>query len=135
MLKRLLSRKPPGEAGPHDPWQSEARGELAPVARQLVILRPKTAYLEWLRRVDPACQQSLKDLRSDAPAYLVPFEEGDPQSAHAFVKAHFGRFFSQELSLWVTNSSRWPADRTWELFRLWFDIEVTDMVLDVASEP
>jgi len=112
---------------PHAPWQPE--DELALIARHLVILRAKAPFLQWCRRYAP--ELTLGELRADAIAYLVPGNEAE--HAKEFVDAHYGRFFAQELSTWSQDLTRWPQDRSLQLFRNWFDIEVIDMVLDVGD--
>ena len=72
-------------------------------------------------------------MRADAIAYLVPMGEGDAVEAKAFVCAHYGRFFAQELANWTTDTNLWPTERSLVLFRRWFDIEILDMVFDVAD--
>jgi hypothetical protein len=117
---------------PHAPWHPE--DELAPIGRQLVILRAKAPFLQWCRRCDPELSLSLAELRADAVAYLVPRGEADDaEEAKDFVDAHYGRFFAQELSTWTQDPNRWPKDRSLELFRNWFDVEAIDMVLDVGD--
>lgn len=128
MFKKLFARRPAPNL--HEPWQLETE---AAVPRQLVILRPKAPLLQWLKQATPDCASTLAELRVDATAYLVPMGEGDAAEARAFVDAHFGRFFAQELASWTTDPSQWPDERSLALFRGWFDIEIIDMVLDVAA--
>lgn len=128
MFKSLFARRPTPD--PHEPWQSEYE---ALVPRQLVILRPKAPSLQWVKQIDPDCTFTLAQLRADAIAYLVPMGEGEAAEAKAFVCAHYGRFFAQELANWTTDTNLWPTERSLELFRRWFDIEILDMVFDVAD--
>ena len=128
MFKSLFARRPAPD--PHEPGQSEYE---VLVPRQLVILRPKAPSLQWVKQIDPDCTSTLAELRADAIAYLVPMGEGEAAVAKAFVCAHYGRFFAQELANWTTDTNLWPTERSLELFRRWFDIEILDMVFDVAN--
>lgn len=131
MLKSFLTRRPTPVADPHQPWQPDDDLDLF---RQLVILRARMPVLHWVKQcIDPDITQTLAELRADAIAYLVPLGEGDPAQARAFVEAHHGRFFAQELSSWTTDTNLWPTERSLTLFQRWFDIEIIDMVLDVAD--
>lgn len=130
MLKSFLTRRPAPAPDPHEPWQPDDDLDLF---RQLVILRPKMPSLQWVKQIDPDCTLTLAQLRADAVAYLVPLGEGNPAQARAFVDAHYGRFFAQELANWTADTNLWPTERSLDLFRHWFDIEIIDMVLDVAN--
>jgi hypothetical protein len=129
MFKRLFVRRPP--ADPHEPWLSLGQDDTVP--KQLAILRAKEPFRQWVKRIYPESVQSLADMRADATAYLVPLGEGEAVEAREFVKAHYGRFFAQELADWTEDASLWPAERSLALFRHWFDVEIVSMVIDTLA--
>lgn len=130
-LRNLLKRRFElnRSSAPETAWEPEDR---APWPRLAMILRPKALYLAWVRKHFPEMPMTLAALRSDAIVYLVPTVEFDPADAHAFVAAHYGRFFAQELEQWTTDRTCWPAPRSLEVFRQWFEVEVIDRVIDVG---
>ena len=42
--------------------------------------------------------------------------------------------FESELLGWSTDDSTWPAERTYEMFRQWFDIEINSMMIDLCHD-
>lgn len=111
------------------PWEDE---DAAPCRRLAVILRARKPCLVWANGLLPGLTQTLTQMRADAVVYLVPTVEFDPAEALVFVETHYARFFAQELALWTTDQSRWPAERTLALFQRWFEVEVIDRVIDVG---
>jgi hypothetical protein len=106
------------------------------VDRQVVRLLPTAICAEWVKRsyergIGPP-YPSLKDLRADAIAYLVPWDEGDKDAVLAFVEDHFEFLFRSELVMHDKDETYWPQ-LTLEIFRRWFEVEVTDMVVDIAD--
>lgn len=132
MLKKLFARRPP--ADPDAPWLSVGRDDTVP--RQIVIVRAKEPVRQWLKRsgylADIGGPPSLAEIRADPTAYLVPFGEGEAVDAREFLKAHYGRFFAQELADWTEDRGLWPKERSFNLFQRWFDVEIVSMVIDTA---
>ena len=122
-------------ADPHAPWQPEE--ELSPLPRMVLLMIPKQPYVEWVRRSVPdgaMRSYALADSRrKDRMAFLIPGEGGDLDEAEAFVATHWQHFFAQALSLWLTDPTAWPQDRSLKQFRDWFDVEACDMVLDLGG--
>jgi hypothetical protein len=121
------------EAGLTD---DETEAERRTIERQVVRLLPTAVCAEWVKRsyqrdIGPP-YPSLKDLRAEANAYLVPWDDGDKEAALAFVEEHAAFLFRCELTQYETTPTHWPP-LTWDVFRRWFDVEVTERVIDVAD--
>jgi len=43
--------------------------------------------------------------------------------------------FCRELEAWYTDESTWPTDRSWRVFKAWFDVEQFDLIDDVGTGP
>jgi len=104
--------------------------------RQVVRLLPTAAYALWVKSnyqksIGPP-YPTLKELRADAIAFLIPWDEGDKQAALAFVEKHFAFLFRSELVMYETDPTQWPP-LTLEAFRRHFEVEVIEMVVDVAD--
>ncbi len=144
LFKRLTRRGTPFTV-PQDkdaPWQSEAHGELTPIKRALLIVRPKQPYLNWVHKIRKSTDYSLAKSRlEDSLVYLIPpitweDQEGmawEDAGAKDFIEQYWRHFFAQSLALWELQADTWPAARTLVMFRHWFDVEVCDMVLDLGS--
>ena len=116
--------------------QAEAEVVRRTLKRQVVRLLPTAAYAQWVKSnyqkdIGPP-YPTLKELRADAIAFLVPWDEGDKQAAQAFVEEHFAFLFRCELVMHETDQTQWPP-LTLEVFRRWFEVEVIEMVVDVAD--
>ena len=75
LIKRLFQRDTPFTV-PMDqdaPWQSEAQGELSPIKRALLIVRPKQPYVNWVRKHNEKSSYALAESRrEDSLVYLIP---------------------------------------------------------------
>jgi hypothetical protein len=43
--------------------------------------------------------------------------------------------FDLELDAWHTDRAGWPADRSWKVFKAWFDFEMVEITWDLIDEP
>lgn len=97
---------------------------LAPVECCVVIIKPTRLYFDWAQSLpDPIKDLSLAELREDCSAILLP-SIYDLREAEAYVRQLHPRLFEQELESWVTDEEMWPAERGYEIFRKWFDVEI-----------
>jgi hypothetical protein len=116
----------------HAPWQSEAANELVPLARMLVVVKPKQPYVDWLKK-NGHTDDSLKEIRrSDSISFLIPTVDWEIEEAEAFVEKYWTHFFAQMLSMWELNQNAWPKQRTQALFQQWFEVDTVDQVLDLG---
>ena len=53
---------------------------------------------------------------------------------YRFLKKNFKTIFESELDSWMTDPGVWPKKRTFKLFKEWFDIQVSDMIFDLAKD-
>ena len=64
--------------------------------------------------------------------YLGP--EADNPSLERLIEEFWEEIFELELAAWLEDSSGWPAPRTREMFNEWFEVELTDTVVDLVPE-
>ena len=118
------------------PWQSEEHGELDPLARMLVLVKPKQPYVRWMRELYKDLAPTLVQCcRDSSLAFLIPSIDGEIAEAEHFVATYWRHFFAQMLSACELSPATWPQDRTLAMFRHWFDVELGDMVLDLGGYP
>jgi hypothetical protein len=67
-------------------------------------------------------------------AYLLPDFEDDEEQA-TYIRSRAKKLFEHELEAWCTDPGRWPTVRNHKAFLVWFRIEVSDMVFDLAGDP
>ena len=49
--------------------------------------------------------------------------------------AYLLTYFDAELHAWRTRTSDWPANRTFEMFRDWFDVIFVSAISDLCEGP
>jgi len=79
-----------------------------------------------------AVEFDLGEARKNWSVYLIP-DLDEYSHAEKFVKMHCGEIFEYELSSWDEDEENWPADRSYEAFKKWFDFEIHDMVVDLCE--
>jgi len=100
--------------------------------RSAVIVKPRLPYLEWARRDDEEglAESVFETLHSEPTVYLLP-EYEDSSSQHEVLEAFWRDLFEAMLEGWVTDESHWPRNRTFEMFREWFEVQMSSIVEDL----
>lgn len=107
------------------------------VNRCAVGISAKEPVREWAQAVAPESQCAWGN---DPSLYLIPEYSTDVEAEEVLQEA-FEEIFATELDSWCTDPDAWPKERTYELFRQWFDVVffpvVDDMVEDeeLTNEP
>lgn len=105
------------------------------INRTIIILAPKPDFLDWLNDVDPDDQAlTLEDLREDNEVFLIP-QFNDNTDSEKWVETRWEFLFEHMLLGWVEDESLWPQNRTLDMFKEWFDIEVHTMAWDLSTDP
>lgn len=103
--------------------------------RTVIMLGPKQPFLDWLNNVDPDDESlTVDDLRDDNEVFLIP-QYNDNTDSEKWVEMRWGFLFEHMLMGWVDDEALWPQDRTLEMFREWFEIEIHTMAWDLSDEP
>ncbi len=103
--------------------------------RLVVVIRPKDPYIQWANSFDddgPPFDRALAD--EDATTFLLP-EGDDDREYEALLRRYFGTIFEHELSSWMRDEDSWPPDRSYALFREWFDVTFHSIVVDLVQAP
>ncbi|MFQ5842194.1 MAG: plasmid pRiA4b ORF-3 family protein [Thermodesulfobacteriota bacterium] len=104
------------------------------VNRYVVIIRPKEPFLQWLKNTpDWDLDMTLQDLRTECTSILIP-EFEDSEKTEAFMEHIYETIFEMKLDDWYRDETAWPQERSYELLRKWFDIEVHSTVIDLLDE-
>ncbi len=104
------------------------------VNRSALIVRPREPFIQWARSVDDeAAKFTAADLRREVTVYLIP-EFDDYDHAEELLRDCSIAIFENELWGWTTDENAWPTDRTYEMFRQWFDIEINSMIIDLCHD-
>ena len=106
---------------------------LETVNRSAIVLEPTEKYLQWTRECPVGAPDiSLDDLKEDVTVYLVPETDEEPEK---ILKRNYEAMFVNELFAWCTDEAFWPKDRSFKVFKEFFNARFCSMVLDMADEP
>ena len=105
------------------------------VERIALIVRPKRRFVEWANSVDHGGPKlSFEEARTSPTTYLVESIES-MDDVSELIDAYAIELFEEELNNWMSDESTWPKNRTPHVFRDWFDVELSDLVLDTQDGP
>lgn len=100
------------------------------INRTAITIKPKQPFLDWYANLD-VDQIAESDLQ-DVDTYLI---SEDIEDVEKWLKNNFDKFFTVQLGAWHTNKKKWPKNRTYKLFNLWFRVEKSELVYDIEAEP
>ena len=102
------------------------------INRSAVIIRPLPPYLAWAKLDDTTniAERVFEDLRTVPHVYLLP-EYEDAEAEREVLEDFWPELFAAMLNCWLTDAQQWPKDRTQEMFRAWFDVQMYPSVEDL----
>lgn len=101
------------------------------INRAVVVLRHREPFAAWARGVHGG---DAEDYEPWSEAFLVP-EFDDEDETWSWIEEHHTLFFEIELDGWSTDRESWPAQRSWELFQEWFELELIEIAWDLVDAP
>ena len=107
------------------------------INRAAVILMPKEPFRAWITHDDETgiADSFFEGMQEEPTVYLLPEWEDDEEQGEVLAQC-WPLLFESALSGWLVEPSMWPANRTLEMFREWFDVQVMPVVEDlVPDEP
>jgi len=103
------------------------------VNRMAVVVFVREPFVDWLNSVDPDHPVWLGAMTGRGNVYLIP-EFDDIDQAEEHVEEIFDEIFTNELSEWHEDESRWPVERSYEMFLEWFDVLFDVAVFDSVDQ-
>jgi hypothetical protein len=107
---------------------------MASVNRSALIVRPKQPFVDWINAVEPTSPVTLKTACNEPSVYLLPECDTEKDLANV-LRVVYGEIFEDELWSWYTDPGCWPKDRSFAVFRRWFDWQWHSMVVDLSCDP
>jgi hypothetical protein len=108
------------------------------INRSALLLRYKEPAVRWINDADPSPSEhaaTLDDVNEERTVYLIDDTAGDdPQSLERWLKRNYANLFEMELEGWYTDPALWPQERTYRLFREWFDPECHTVIIDTSPD-
>lgn len=99
-------------------------------------IRPTQKCLEWVNAVaqkNGDMPLTLEQLRANPTVYLIP-EADTPEQNMAYIGEKYAEIMEAELSSWVMSEDDFPENMSIETFWAFFEVEIHDMVVDLAAE-
>lgn len=98
------------------------------INRHAIIIKPLQPFIEWVRDLYPDKEHNI----TETNIYLVNEDIGDLEN---WLRKKFDKFFMLELEDWHLNKKEWPQRRNYKMFKLWFQVDVSEMIYDLEKAP
>jgi hypothetical protein len=104
--------------------------------RDLLIVRYKQTFVDWINEADPQPDENpitLAEANEDTSAFLV--HDYAREELDEWLEENYLPLFEELLEEWYTDPAMWPQDRSLKLFRRWCDVEAHSMIFDLVEGP
>ena len=101
--------------------------------RSIVQLLPTKLYADWFNYV---CNDGINYSNDNLES--ISFLINDFETKHEFdnwLKCNYQLLFEIRLNYACTDKTQWPENRTLAVFKSWFDINHSNLILDLLDEP
>ena len=105
------------------------------INRSAVIVMPAEPFLKWLQQVDPTSGE-LNPRRLETGAYDLfapPYDTEEEAFTH--LEEVCAEIFEKQLDGWYRVASSWPVNRTFDIFKRWFEYRFHSMLVDLCEDP
>lgn len=101
------------------------------INRNAILVKAKKPFYDWINYVDPVFPVLDND---EGTVYLVK-EMQTKEKIENWLKRNFGEIFENELNDYHTDENDWPQKRTYKVFKEWFSVEISSMIVDLTDKP
>ena len=100
--------------------------------RSVLILTPTKLFVDWMYYIlDDINYNSINNL--ETVSFLV--KDFDTQDEFSdWLKCNYQILFDIRLNYACLDKTKWPENRTYEVFMSWFDIKQSNLILDLVDE-
>jgi hypothetical protein len=101
--------------------------------RVAMTVTRKQPYIDWANSLDdggPVLTAELDDRRT---IYLAP-ESGNEPGLGKLLDEFWRPIFEEELAAWMSSEEDWPTPLTRDMFEAWFEIQLTESIVDLTPE-
>ena len=102
------------------------------INRSAVSVSRKQPFWDWADQLDDADPRAAED--QESTVYLLPSYDDDVEAMEQLSKV-WDVIFQEELAGWHLIEEDWPSNRTFAMFRKWFDFEFHSVVEDLCDFP
>lgn len=104
--------------------------------RDLVVVRLKQPFVDWVNEADPYSDGScitLKEVNEDLPTFLI--HDYASEDLEGWLEHYYQPIFEELLEQWYVDDALWPQELTLELFKAWCEVEIHGMIFDLVDVP
>ena len=102
---------------------------MAVVNRCAVGIYPSPKLLDWARQLELDVDVAGA---SEPCLYLIP-DYDTQEEAEEILEEVYEAIFEAELDYWHRDTATWPAERTYEVFRKWFEVCFYPLIQDLVG--
>ena len=99
------------------------------IDRFAIVIKANKPFHDWVKKVDPDFYME-EDFMTTI--YLVNETFTDLK---VWLKDNFDDFFRMELEKEIVEEEKWPQNRTYRMFKQWFDVQISTMIYDLEEFP
>jgi len=101
------------------------------INRNAILVKAKKPFYDWINYVDPDFPVVSND---EGTVYLVK-EMQTKEKIENWLKRNFDQIFKNEMNDYHTDEKDWPQKRTYRVFKEWFSVEISSMIVDLNDQP
>lgn len=104
--------------------------------RDLIIVRLKQPFVDWVNEADPysdGSRMTLDEANEDVSTFLI--HDSASEDMEGWLAEFYPLLFEAILEEWYVDENLWPQDRSLALFKRWCDVEFHSMVFDLVDGP
>lgn len=101
------------------------------VNRCAVRIEPNKLFIDWLNYTYEDYADKSTDVLN-ATTYLIK-DADENQMLENYLKRNYALIFELQLNNYCTDESLWPQKRTYSVFKKWFNIGISDEIIDLEN--
>ena len=101
--------------------------------RGMVQLVPTKLFIDWYNYVSPCGIKYSIDNIEPISFLIEDFETRE--EFNDWLQCNYQLLFEIRLYYACTDNTQWPENRTLDVFKFWFDINHSSLILDLLDEP
>lgn len=100
------------------------------VNRNAILVKAKKPFYDWLNYVDPEFPVVENE---EGTVYLVKEMQSNDKIEN-WLKKNYDKIFVNEMNDFHTIETDWPQKRTYKIFKEWFSIEISSLIVDMEDK-
>jgi len=100
--------------------------------RSALFVRPKDPFKKWAEKYNAISAEGLSQRLKENHVYLIDWTYDE--NIDDVIMTYYLRIFDYELLSWNSFTNEWPQNRSYELFREWFEVELCCELFDLETE-